>query len=62
MSSLIYNYQIIEHRWTVERWCQRFKAGNFFDDENRPGRLLGELAQVISQFLRDNHFSPDPPW
>jgi hypothetical protein len=42
---------------TVKRWCQPFKAGNFsLDGENRPGPPLSDLAQNISQFLRDESF------
>jgi hypothetical protein len=39
---------------TVKCWHQCFKAGNFSrDDETSPRRLLCDLAQIISQFLRD---------
>jgi hypothetical protein len=42
---------------TVRRWCQRFIVGNFsLNGEIRSARLLTDLAQVISQFVRDESF------
>jgi transposase len=42
---------------TVERWCQRFKQGDFdVSDETREGRPLLGLRETISQFLKDEPF------
>jgi hypothetical protein len=37
---------------TVKCWCQRFKQGDFWlDDEFRAGRPISDVKDVISQFL-----------
>jgi histone-lysine N-methyltransferase SETMAR len=42
---------------TAKRWCQRFKQGQFdLNDEIRPGRPALDIADTISQLLKDEPF------